>query len=50
MHKYVGEQFVVNEFKDLEFECEANSTYISLLLTADNIRHDHVISTLTNTI
>lgn len=28
MHKYVGEQFVVNEFKDLEFECEANKTCV----------------------
>ena len=27
MHRYVGEQFIENEFKDLELECEVNSKY-----------------------
>ena len=33
MHRYVGEQFIVNEFKDLEFECEANSKLVSFMKT-----------------
>ena len=27
MHRYAGEQYIANEFKDLQLECEANGKY-----------------------
>ena len=43
MHRYAGEQYIANEFKDLQLECEANGKYNHIITPTKLSNAEHLV-------